>query len=99
MRTLAFILTVAAVTLETSAAAPQPPPERWDLARLEKEAVARQPALAAARADVALGQARRMEAAWARFPRFEWTSVIAPVPTLKGNVLETSTPTNPFVGF
>jgi outer membrane protein TolC len=76
-----------------------PAPERWDLARFERESLARHLAIREAEEDVRLGAARRMEAAWARFPRFEWVSVAAPIPTLQGDPLRTQTPTNQFVGF
>jgi outer membrane protein TolC len=48
---------------------------------------------------VRLNAARKMEAAWARFPRFEWTSTASPMGAMKGDVLQTTTPTNQYFGF
>jgi outer membrane protein len=92
---LLWTITGTGVPAQTAA----PAVERWDLRRFETEALRRNPGVAAAREEVALHRARQMEAAWARFPRFEWQSVAAPIPSLQGNVLETQTPTNHFIGF
>jgi outer membrane protein TolC len=73
--------------------------ERWPLARFEAEAQKRNLAIDVAREEVRLNAARRMEAAWARFPRFEWTSTASPMGAMKGDVVNTTTPTNQYFGF
>lgn len=80
-------------------AAAKPTVQRWSLERFEKEALKRNLAIREALENVRLATAKRMEAAWARFPRFEWTSVASPIPSLRGNAVTTTTPTNQFVGF
>jgi outer membrane protein TolC len=101
MRFLSLPVAVALTLAGTGAQAQAPASqvERWDLRRFETEALKRNPGVGQAREEVSLNRARQMEAAWARFPRFEWQSVAAPIPSLQGSVLQTNTPTNQFIGF
>jgi outer membrane protein TolC len=93
------LIAAALVLFAAGPAWPEAPGERWDLKRFEAEALKRNRAITEANEEVLVNEARRMEAAWARFPTLSWTSIAAPIPTLQGDVLHTTTPTNQFVGF
>jgi len=78
---------------------PAAPDEPWPLSRWEAEALRNSPLLGEAAAETKVQQARVMEAAWARFPRVDWQSSIVPVPTLRGDVLNTISEITNFTGF
>lgn len=89
----------AAQSVSPAPAAGAAAPERWSLARFEAVALEKSMVVEAAREEVALNRARRMEAAWARFPSLTWTSTASPMGAMKGDVFNTTTPTNQYFGF
>lgn len=98
---LSLLLVGTTARGDVPAAAPSRDPsgERWSLRRFEDEAHKRNLAIEVAQEEVRLNVARRMEAAWARFPMLTWTSAASPMGSMKGDVFSTTTPTNQYFGF